>query len=70
MSDEVLKVVVVCITLVVIAIVGLVGYVISLKTNYEYNRDLKIMRQGLERMQKQCNDMYARYEELNQCKVK
>ena len=70
MSDEVLKVVVVCITLIVIAVVGLVGYIMSLKTNNEYNRDLKIMRQGLERMQKQCNDMYARYEELNQYKVK
>lgn len=67
MSDEVLKVVVVCITLVFIAIIILIGYIIATKNYYgdsDRKREIQIMRQGLDRMQKQCNDMYVCYRDL------
>lgn len=64
MSDEILKVVIICVTVIVLFVVVLVGYIISIRITHEVNRDFKIMQQGLQRMQEQCNDMYARYEEL------
>lgn len=65
MSDEVLKVVIICIALVVIAIIVLVGYIFSTKMFYRSNEDVEYLKQGLKRMQEQCNDMYARYRDLS-----
>lgn len=64
MSDEVLKIIVICVTLIIIAVIVLVGSIYSAKTYYRNNTNIEYMTQALKRMQEQCNNMYARYKEL------
>ncbi len=63
MSEEVLKVIIVCITLIVIAVIVLVGYIFSTR-NYYGEKDIKLIQQGLQRLQNENNGLYERYKYL------